>query len=256
ALRLAQQGKQVTLFEAAPCLGGVAAAWRLGAVIWDRHYHVTLHSDLHLRALLRELGLEGELQWRTARTGFYANSQLYSLSNAIDFLRFPPLNLFEKTRLALTILQASRIRDSTELERISVEDWLTEWSGRGVTRKIWLPLLRAKLGDSYRDTSAAFIWATIARMYSARRTGAKTEMFGYVLGGYAQILRAFEESLQRSQERIRLAQPIRAIRPTCSGELRVESNRAPSEDFSHVIVTAPAPLVAEMCPALQNDEKN
>jgi hypothetical protein len=45
-------------------------------------------------------------------------------------------------------------------------------------RRIWLPLLKSKLGDNYRITSASFIWATIARMYAARRSGLKREMFG------------------------------------------------------------------------------
>ena len=49
ARRLAQRGHQVTLFEAAPQLGGLASAWELGDVTWDRHYHVTLLSDAHLR---------------------------------------------------------------------------------------------------------------------------------------------------------------------------------------------------------------
>jgi hypothetical protein len=56
--------------------------------------------------------------------------------------------------------------------------------------------LLAKLGQSYRETSAAFIWATIARMYAARRTGLKKEMFGYVCGGYAHVLRRFAEVLE------------------------------------------------------------
>ncbi|MGA7227496.1 MAG: FAD-dependent oxidoreductase, partial [Acidimicrobiia bacterium] len=49
ALRLAQSGEQVTLFEAAPELGGLASAWSLGDIVWDRHYHVTLLSDSHTR---------------------------------------------------------------------------------------------------------------------------------------------------------------------------------------------------------------
>src|SRR5947208_1495630 len=61
AHRLAQHGQDVTLFEAAPALGGLASAWSLGDVVWDRHYHVTLLSDAYLRALLTELGLEKEM---------------------------------------------------------------------------------------------------------------------------------------------------------------------------------------------------
>ena len=52
ALKLARQGHAVTLLEASDRLGGLADAWQLGDVTWDRHYHVTLLSDLHLRGLL------------------------------------------------------------------------------------------------------------------------------------------------------------------------------------------------------------
>src|ERR1700730_3800259 len=73
ALRLRQQGHAVTLFESAEHLGGLASAWQLGDVVWDRHYHVILMSDLHLRNLLTELGLGNELEWATTRTGFYTD---------------------------------------------------------------------------------------------------------------------------------------------------------------------------------------
>ncbi len=45
ALRLAQRGRSVNLIERAEQLGGLASAWRLGDLVWDRHYHVTLLSD-------------------------------------------------------------------------------------------------------------------------------------------------------------------------------------------------------------------
>ena len=196
ALRLAEQGRDVTLYEAAPFLGGLASPWQLGDVTWDRHYHVTLSSDSYLRSLLRELGLEQEICWAKTRTAFYADSQFHSMSNLVEFLRFPLLGAIDKIRLGATILHASRIKDAKALEKIRVEDWLRKWSGPCVTDKLWLPLLRAKLGENYRDTSAAFIWATVARMYAARRTGSKTELFGYVPGGYARIIERFAELLE------------------------------------------------------------
>src|SRR5262249_24962086 len=156
-----------------------------------------LVSDAHLRGLLRELGLEGDLQWKRARTGFFIDSKLHSISNTREFIQFPSLHLWEKFRLGATILAASRIHDSKPLEQVPVEEWLTRWSGAAVTRKIWLPLLRSKLGDVYGEVSAVFMLATIARLYAARRTGAKTEMFGYIPGGYARILEAFSGLLRR-----------------------------------------------------------
>src|SRR5213594_5034349 len=209
AHRLAQHGQDVTLFEAAPQLGGLASAWNLGDVVWDRHYHVTLLSDTHLRALLAELGLEQEMAWVETRTGFYTDGTLYSMSNIPEFLRFPPLSLFSKLRLGATILYASRIRNWKKLEKIPVADWLRRWSGRATFEKIWLPLLRAKLGENYRKASAAFIWAIIARMYAARRTGLKKEMFGYVRGGYARILDRFTRVLTEDGVRLLTGRPVR-----------------------------------------------
>src|SRR5437868_13585373 len=99
ALRLAQRGHRVTLFEGAQQLGGLASAWKLGDIVWDRHYHVTLLSDSVLRDLLKELGLEAEMQWVQTKTGFYTGGKLYSMSNSVEFLKFPPLNLIDKFRL-------------------------------------------------------------------------------------------------------------------------------------------------------------
>jgi protoporphyrinogen oxidase len=61
AHRLKARGDNVTVFEASPNLGGLASAWQLGDVTWDRHYHVTLASDAHTRAMLRAIGLGDEL---------------------------------------------------------------------------------------------------------------------------------------------------------------------------------------------------
>ena len=91
AHRLAQHDQEVTLFEHAEHLGGLASAWNLGDVVWDRHYHVTLLSDSHTRSLLAELGLEHDMRWVETKTGFYTDGRLHSMSSALEFLRFPPL---------------------------------------------------------------------------------------------------------------------------------------------------------------------
>ena len=171
AHRLSQQGHSVTLLEGRPNLGGLADAWKVGDVTWDRHYHVTLLSDLFVRDLWKELGIESQMDWVETRTGFYTDGELHSMSNTLEFLKFPPLGLVDKLRLGGTIFWASRAKNWKNLEQKTVADWLTKLSGKRTFQKMWLPLLRAKLGECWRETSAAFIWATIARMYAARRSG-------------------------------------------------------------------------------------
>lgn len=254
AHRLAQQGKQVTLLEGADHLGGLASAWSLGDVVWDRHYHVTLLSDRSLRAVLEELDLEKEMKWVETRTGFYTDGRLYSMSNTMEFLRFPPLALLDKLRLGATIFYASKIKNWKRLEKIPVASWLRRLSGKRTFERIWLPLLRAKLGENYKKASAAFIWATIARMYAARRTGLKKEMFGYVPGGYARVLARFAEVLAERGVRIKLGH--RASRVESVGaEVGLEFDNGHRETFDQVVLTMASPIAARICEGLTDDER-
>jgi len=256
AHRLAQHGHDVTLFEGAPHLGGLASAWSLGDVVWDRHYHVTLLSDTYLRALLGDLGLEREMEWVETRTGFYTDGILYSMSNTLEFLRFPPLGLIDKFRLGATIVYASRIKNWQELETIPVTDWLRRYSGKRTFEKIWLPLLRAKLGENYKKASAAFIWAIIARMYAARRTGLKKEMFGYVPGGYARILERFGEVLATEGVRINLRHTAKRVESVNGGRVGVEFENGRRETLDQVVLTVAAPIAATLCPELSSEEQS
>lgn len=253
AWRLARAGKRVTLLEAAEQCGGLAAPWQLGSIVWDRHYHVTLYSDLALRELLDELELSGEMRWVTTQTGFYANGKLYPFSSVVDYLNFPPLSLAEKARLGYTILTASRITDWRPLERVTAVEWLTRLSGASTVEKIWLPLLRAKLGPYATRASAAFIWAIIARMYAARRTGMKRELFGYVRGGYGRTLRRFEEKLREAGVDIRTSERTQSVEPVDGGiEITTASGRL---RFDRAVVTLAAPLVPRICPSLSPEER-
>jgi protoporphyrinogen oxidase len=254
ALRLVQRGYRVTLLEAADSLGGLADGWQLGDITWDRHYHVTLLSDSHLRGILRELGLDEQMQWKQTRTGFLVDGRLHSLSNVWDFLRFPPLRLIDKLRLGWTIWYASKLRDWRQLEQTPVADWLLRHSGRRTFERIWRPLLQAKLGDAWQRTSAAFIWATIQRMYAARHSGQKQELFGYLPGGYARTLAAFRQRLEALGVEIRTGARVAGIEQNESGRIAVKLPSG-SLDFDRVVVTTPTPVAAKLCANLTDEEK-
>ena len=283
AQELIDRGQRVTIAEAGDSIGGLASGWQLAPapgettaageiaapsdavapaqddaldskpVAWDRFYHVTLLSDDKLRDQLRRLGLEESIRWVETKTGFYADGRLHSMSNTAEFLRFKPLRLWERLRLGGTIFLASKIRDWRPMEKVSVESWLRRWSGRGAFEKIWLPLLKAKLGEAYKQTSAAFIWAHTARMYKARRSGAKKEMFGYVPGGYRTILNAWCEQLTDSGATIRLSSPVHSVAPD-DGGLRVTFGNGPEERFDRVISTIASPQIADSCDSLTDQE--
>ena len=254
ALRLSQQGHRVTLLESRPHLGGLADAWQIGDVTWDRHYHVTLLSDMHAREVLRELDLEDQMQWVETKTGFYTDGHLHSMSNTLEFLKFPALRMIDKLRLGGTIFYAARVKNWKRLEKITVGDWLTSLSGRRTFEKMWLPLLRSKLGERWRETSAAFIWATIARMYAARRTGLKKEMFGYCRGGYANVLDRFTRKLRVHGVEIHCNTTVKSIRTAFDGRMSVQFADH-DRVFDRVVSTLPTPLMGSICPELSTREK-
>ncbi len=269
ALRLAQAGDEVTVYEAAPSLGGLASAWRLGDVTWDRHYHVTLLSDAATRGLATELGLGDDFAWTTTKTGFFVDGKMHGMSTTLEFALFPPLGPVSKARLAATILRAARPRDARALSTVPVGEWLRKWSGRRTYEKIWLPLLRAKLGEAHARVAASFIQATVARMYAARRSGLKHELFGYVRGGYATLLERFAAVLAERGVTVRTGARVQAVEPANGGGFSVRlggtdgSRHDGSHDddsvatarFDRVVVTAAPPLAARMLPALQPAER-
>lgn len=247
ALRLAAAGQRVTLFEADESLGGLAAAWQIGDLVWDRHYHVTLLSDASTRGLLTELGLEQEIDWVRSRAGLFDGRSLVSLSNAIDYLRLPVLGLVDKARLASTILWASRLRDGLPLEEERVEDWLRRWSGGRVLERLWAPLLRSKLGSRYTEAPDG--------RPEERRSGLEEERFGYVPCGYARILDRLEERLEALGVAVRCATPVREVRTEAAG-IVVELREGERAVFERGVVTLTPKRTAALVPRLDEQVRS
>ena len=255
AYRMAKRGQRITLFEAAPVLGGLASVWELNEIEWEKYYHVILLSDSRLRILLKEIQLDEKLKWAETKTGFFTDGQLYSMSDTREFLTFPPLKLIEKLRLGATIFYASKIRRWKRLEKVGVVDWLRRWSGKGTFEKIWEPLLKAKLGECYKKTSAAFIWAAINRMYKARRTGLKKEMFGYVEGGYRTVLAQMVKRLEELGVEIKTGHPISEVTKKNDGTFSLTFTEDETRHFDRVIMSTPCSVISKVCTDLSSDEK-
>ena len=235
ALELAKSGNfDVTLFEKADHLGGLSDYYTWNDITWDRFYHVILSTDTVMLDFIKELGLEDQLFWRETKSGFFGDGRLASMSTTMDFIRFPFLSLWQKLRLGLGIMYSARIKDPTKLDRIYVRQWLTKVFGRRVYESIWDPLLRSKLGTARERTSAAFIWATITRLYGARSAENKQEKMGHVHGGYKTILAAAEKKLKKLGVKIILNSPVTKIEPISSpptSNLEPQTPEGPSSNL-------------------------
>lgn len=245
AYRLSQQGHLVTVFESSKQLGGLTSYCDYGPFVWDRFYHVILPSDNHLINFLKEIRLEDRLRWHRTLTGCYIDQRLYSISNTVEFFRFPPLSLIGKLRLAFTLLYGSRVKNWRRLEKISVEQWLLRVSGKNAYEKLWKPLLLSKLGESYKRVSAVFIWSYIKRLYSARDSSSHKEQLGYVEGGYKTVFDRLAQLICAAGGEIRTASAVEYIAPHHTHGMWVEHNGEKSH-FDKVIFTGPVNVLQQI----------
>jgi protoporphyrinogen oxidase len=250
AHRLRQAGHRVTVLERSDAIGGLTGSHTVGPVTWDQHYHVTLASDSAWRSILGDLGLDDQIVWNTTRTACLADGTLLPVSSPVEFLQFSPLTLVQRVRLGATLAWATQVRNGRKLEHVPVETWLRKLSGNSAFDRFWKPLLRAKLGGAYTEASAAFIWATAQRLGKARKNGLDAEKFGYVPGGYANIVSRFTDHLRTQGVSLRSGISIASV---ATGQVLLSDGEMISCD--RVVVTTSAHTAAKLVPALTGWEK-
>ena len=255
AHKLALAGYEVTLFEAAPELGGLASVWQIGDVTWDKHYHVVVPTDRRTIALIEELGLADQLIWRAVPAGCESEGVVHPATSPREILGLPFLGAVAKARLGLTAARAAALRDPLSVEDVPVVDWLRRWSGSEATTKFWMPLLRSKLGSNAELASATFIATTLRRLVGARRQGGATgDGFGFVSGGYATVLEKMAAGLTEAGVKTRLGVRVTAVQSTADG-LSVSTADGSQTVYDKVVVTAASPIAARMCPDLTEAER-
>jgi protoporphyrinogen oxidase len=257
AQRLRERGESVTVFEGAATVGGLASAWEIDGTAWDRHHHIISSADTRTRQLLRSVDLEREVRWVRATRAIHGGPgrPAQPISSVSDIVRMSNLRATDKARLAATIAVGTRRQAREPADELSVERWLTRWSGRRTFQELWLPLLRAKMGDEWRNAAAPFLWATLERMHTARGSFLRSERLGYVPGGYARVVERYAAALNDAGVKIHVSAPVRRVRRAGAG-LQVQLADG-SETFDRVVVTTAAPLAADLCAeALQPAEQS
>lgn len=253
AYYLAQGGQRVEVFEASPVLGGLAGPITLpDGIEVDRFYHAILSSDAHLQELCAELGIAGQLRFKETKTGFYHDGKIYSMNNIIEFLRFPPLNLTDRLRLGLTVLNAQRVTNWRDLEGISVQDWLIKWSGPNTYKNIWRPMLKAKFDGDFSSVPATWMWSRLVRVKSTRKGASQKELAGHIVGGYITLIKAMVAKIEAAGGKVNVKTPVQEVilEKIPQGEraigVRVNGQFLP---YDIVVVTSQVPIFLRLIPS-------
>ena len=241
--------RDVVVLEAAPSAGGLASAWSLDdvpgePVRWDRFYHVVLSADHRVLDLYADLGLADRVHWSTVRSELLSTEGVAPMSTVLDLLNLPSLRLPDRLRVGFTVALGALLPIGRRADSITAAAWVRRWSGARATRDLWDPLLRAKLGNQALAASSVFLRATFRRLLLARLRGGVGDRFGWVEGGYGQVLELLGEQLDRDGVQVRTASPVQDISRAADGW--TVTTPAGEIAADEVVVTTPGPIAADL----------
>ncbi len=261
ARELARRGVAVTVLEAGPAVGGMAASIEVGGQRVDLGSH-RLHPAMapRERALVDAL-LGADLQERPRRGRMAVAGRLVAFPpDPLDLLRTLPPNVAAPfVRDALTAPQRRRAAAAQELRaspsfagavRVGLGPQALERFYGPYARKLWGVGPDELDADLARRRVTANSSGAIARRLARRLRGPAT--FLYPRLGFGQLVEHLAEDAVRAGVSIELGTPARAVVPdppstNGGGSVRVEANGT-AWHARTVVSTIPLPVLARLVP--------
>ncbi len=161
---LRRAGNEVTIYEAADYVGGLASGFKEPGWDWsvEKFYHHWFASDRHMLGLIKELGWEDKVLFPRPLTVMYHKGKFYPFDSIVKALLFPGLGYgVNKIRFGLVGLFLRLTNNWHALEKFTVDEWMRKWAGERSLRddvgaaggrKIWRAVLQA--GDHGLDVGS------------------------------------------------------------------------------------------------------
>ncbi len=247
AYDLRKAGHEVTIYESADYVGGLASGFKEPNWDWsvEKFYHHWFASDKHMLALIKELGWEDKVLFPRPYTVMYHAGKFYPFDSILKALLFPGLGFgIHKIRFGLVGMYLRLTNNWKALEKYTVDEWLRKWAGDKVYEMMWQPLVIGKFGERYyKQVNMAWMWA---------RLKARTTRLGTFEGGFQNFADRFAEILREQRVEIRLQTPVTRIwREQDTGPVSVECERI--ERYDKVLITLAPEAMTRLVPSLPGE---
>jgi protoporphyrinogen oxidase len=244
---LQRAGHEVTIYEAADYVGGLASGFKEPGWDWwvEKFYHHWFASDRYMLGLIKELGWDDKVLFPRPLTVMYHKGKFYPFDSIIKMALFPGLGWgLNKIRFGLVGLYLRLTNAWKPLERTTVEAWMRKWAGEHVYKLMWEPLVVGKFGERYyKQVNMAWMWA---------RLKARTTRLGTFEGGFQNFADMFANRLREMGVEIRLQTAVTQIgRETETGMITIQADK--EERYDQVLVTLSPEAMSRLVPALPED---
>lgn len=248
AYDLLKAGHQVTIYEAADHLGGLAGGFREPHWEWslEKYYHHWFQSDHSILSLIRELGWSNQVIFTRPYTVLYHEGRFYPADSLLTALRFflPRFALADVARFGAVGLYLKMTSRWQELEKVSASHWLRRWVGRRIYETVWEPMLVGKFGSENVDTvNMAWFWARIK---------SRTTRLGTFVGGFQDFFDRFGRVIEGLGGKILLRTTVTGVTRGRGSGLQIETLDDVSR-YDAVLCTSSPALAARLIPDLPAD---
>ncbi|MGC4106102.1 MAG: NAD(P)/FAD-dependent oxidoreductase [Thermomicrobiales bacterium] len=249
ALRLAQAGHQVTLWEKGR-FGGQAATFPVANTRLEVFYHHLFQSDTSIVALADELGVGGDLMWLPSNVGYFADGRIYPLNGALDLLKLGCIPFHDRVRVGLVTAYLQRQKNWKPYESVTAHKWLQRALGKRAYDKTFGAQLRAKFGSYQDQVAMVWFWGKIWLRTTSRRSPLEQEKLGYFRGSFQTIVDALVDGCRKAGVDLRQA-GITSLQQTDGGAWTVTTEGgAEAETFDALVATVPSNIFEKMVPDL------
>jgi protoporphyrinogen oxidase len=253
ALRLAQQGHRVKVFERYPRPGGLARVLEVNGEPLEAFYHHLFTSDTTYVALAEELGVTNLIDWLPSRMGIWTEGRLWDFGTPQSLLRFRPLSLIDKARFAISTLLLQRSKDPTRFENVTASEWIRRHQGDRVWKKVWGPLFHQKFAEEAENVAMVWLWGKLNLRGKSRSASGMGERLGYMRGSFAKLVEALETRLENGGTELFLSEAVKRIEKTDDGFEVVTRNSSWMAD--RVLSATPVPDYLEIAGNLLDDDE-
>jgi protoporphyrinogen oxidase len=248
AYDLAGLGQQVTVYEAAPHTGGLAAGFKEPHWDWamEKFYHHWFQSDKDVLRLIDEIGARDKVLFPRPYTVIYYQGQFHPFDHMFSNMPLFLLRHFPLTDVTRFGLAGARLKFSSNwqaLEQVTADEWLQQHMGQSVYESLWKPLLVGKFAEHYQEVNMAWMWA---------RIHSRTTRLGTFAGGFQAFFDTLAEAARLRGAAIHLGTAVREIAPQETSGFTVYSAQGAAQ-FDRVMVTTSPRLLARLTPALPPD---
>ena len=249
ALRLAQAGHRVTLWERGERLGGQAVAFDVGGAELEHFYHHLFQSDREIVALINELGIGDHLLWLPSNVGYFADGRIYPLNGALDLLRLGFIPFVDRVRIGLVTAYLQRVRDWHRFERVTADAWLRRALGQRAYDRTLGAQLRAKFGRYHDQVAMVWFWGKIWLRTTSRRSPLDQEKLGYIRGSFNVLIEAMARGARAAGADLRVGTGPSALRQHEDGGWTVVLDGG-DEHCDAIVATVPSPVLLRLVPEL------